>query len=106
MSLSDREQLVQLAREFDALIVTDDVYDFLQWSVDPDCPLAAPDEARVPRLRGEFNQHSLASILGELGIIGWNLHNAGNDARYTLEALVRMICRDTGEASAAASMVG
>jgi DNA-binding transcriptional MocR family regulator len=50
MSLSDREQLVQLAREFDALIVTDDVYDFLQWSVDPDCPLAAPDEARVPRL--------------------------------------------------------
>lgn len=50
MSLSDREQLVQLAREFDALIVTDDVYDFLQWSVDPDSPLAAPDEARVPRL--------------------------------------------------------
>ncbi|KAF4260864.1 hypothetical protein CNMCM8812_005211 [Aspergillus fumigatus] len=65
------------------------------------------DTAELYRaIRGEFNQHSLASILGELGIIGWNLHNAGNDARYTLEALVRMICRDTGEASAAASMVG
>ncbi|RHZ62318.1 aminotransferase-like domain-containing protein [Aspergillus thermomutatus] len=50
MSLSDREKLVQLAREFDALIVTDDVYDFLQWSADPDLPLAAPDKARVPRL--------------------------------------------------------
>ncbi|KAF7168475.1 hypothetical protein CNMCM5623_001506 [Aspergillus felis] len=50
MSLSDRENLVRLAREFDALIVTDDVYDFLQWSVDPDRPLAAPDKARVPRL--------------------------------------------------------
>jgi DNA-binding transcriptional MocR family regulator len=50
MSLSDREKLVQLAREFDALIVTDDVYDFLQWSADLDRPLAAPDKAHMPRL--------------------------------------------------------
>ncbi|KAF7182292.1 hypothetical protein CNMCM7691_001772 [Aspergillus felis] len=64
------------------------------------------DTAELYRIiRSEANQRSLASILGELGIIGWNLHNAGNDARYTLEALVRMVCRDTGEVSVAASTV-
>jgi DNA-binding transcriptional MocR family regulator len=42
--------LVQLAREFDALIVTDDVYDLLQWSPDPEKPLTQPDKARVPRV--------------------------------------------------------
>ena len=31
MSLQRREELVRLAREYDACIVTDDVYDFLQW---------------------------------------------------------------------------
>ena len=31
MSLSNRIQLVKLARKYDALIITDDVYDFLQW---------------------------------------------------------------------------
>lgn len=35
MSQRRREQLVRLAREYDALIVTDDVYDMLQWSADP-----------------------------------------------------------------------
>ncbi|GFF83166.1 uncharacterized nucleolar protein C2C4.08 [Aspergillus udagawae] len=56
-------------------------------------------------IRCEANQRSLAGILGELGIIGWNLHNAGNDARYTLEALLRMVCRDTGEVGVVASTV-
>ena len=50
MSLADREGLVRLAREFDALIVTDDVYDFLQWSPDPEKPLAQPDKAQIPRV--------------------------------------------------------
>lgn len=31
MSLGRREELVKLAREFDALIITDDVYDWLRW---------------------------------------------------------------------------
>jgi DNA-binding transcriptional MocR family regulator len=31
MSLRRREELVRLAREFDALVVTDDVYDILRW---------------------------------------------------------------------------
>ncbi|PYH99441.1 PLP-dependent transferase [Aspergillus ellipticus CBS 707.79] len=50
MSLSDREKLVRLAREFDALIITDDVYDLLQWSPDPTVPLHQPDQAHLPRL--------------------------------------------------------
>ena len=32
MTLRRRQELVRLAREFDALIITDDVYDFLQWT--------------------------------------------------------------------------
>ena len=31
---------------------------------------------------------SLGNILMDLGIAGWYLHNAGNDARYTLEAFI------------------
>jgi DNA-binding transcriptional MocR family regulator len=34
MTLERREELVRLAREYDALIITDDVYDLLQWEVD------------------------------------------------------------------------
>jgi DNA-binding transcriptional MocR family regulator len=35
MSLRRREELIRLAREFDALVVTDDVYDVLRWPADP-----------------------------------------------------------------------
>ncbi|KAH8651415.1 aminotransferase [Xylariales sp. PMI_506] len=41
LSLRGRQDLVMLAREYDALVVSDDVYDFLQWPEDP----AAPDDA-------------------------------------------------------------
>lgn len=34
------------------------------------------------------NPRNLGSILADLGITGWNLHNAGNDAAYTLQAMV------------------
>lgn len=34
------------------------------------------------------NASSLGSVLLDLGLVGWNLHNAGNDAGYTLEALI------------------
>ncbi len=39
-------------------------------------------------LKRELSPRSLASILAEIDIRGWNLHNAGNDAVYTLEAMV------------------
>lgn len=39
-------------------------------------------------LKRELNPTKLGSILAELGILGWNLHNAGNDAVYTLQAMI------------------
>lgn len=48
MSLKRRQELVQLAREFDALIVTDDVYDMLQWP--SDSSQARLDSATLPRI--------------------------------------------------------
>jgi hypothetical protein len=42
-------------------------------------------------LKRDTHHRALDTLLNSLGIIGWNLHNAGNDARYTLEAMVRII---------------
>lgn len=50
MSLYHREELVRLARRYDALLVTDDVYDFLQWPMDSTGSLEDPNRAFVPRL--------------------------------------------------------
>ena len=50
MSLDHREKLVRLARKYDALLVTDDVYDFLQWSAAPGTRLPSPHHAHLPRL--------------------------------------------------------
>ena len=36
----------------------------------------------------DVNPRSLGSILAQIGITGWNLHNAGNDAAYTLQAMI------------------
>ncbi|ODH53317.1 hypothetical protein GX48_00513 [Paracoccidioides brasiliensis] len=52
MSLRRREELVLLARKYDALIISDDVYDHLQWPV-PSSPSPTkiyPDKALVPRI--------------------------------------------------------
>ncbi|RAL01736.1 QDE-2-interacting protein [Aspergillus ibericus CBS 121593] len=47
------------------------------------------DTAEVFRmLRGETSVRSLGGVLAELDMMGWYLHNAGNDARYTMEVLV------------------
>jgi DNA-binding transcriptional MocR family regulator len=51
MSLSTRQQMVRLARKFDALIVTDDVYDSLWWDAKPDNDNAPGAlQSVVPRL--------------------------------------------------------
>jgi DNA-binding transcriptional MocR family regulator len=50
MSLRRREQLVRLARQYDALIITDDVYDMLQWPSSPDVAPSSMKTAFLPRL--------------------------------------------------------
>ena len=53
MTLGRRRDLVKLAREFDALVVSDDVYDFLQWPADTSAShqdLETMKTAHLPRL--------------------------------------------------------
>ncbi|KAI9831041.1 MAG: hypothetical protein M1819_005279 [Sarea resinae] len=50
MSLNRRQELVRLARRYDALIVTDDVYDCLQWSTSPGNGQAPLRKAVEPRI--------------------------------------------------------
>ena len=50
MSLRRREQLVRLARHHDALIVTDDVYDQLQWPAEKSSSRSYSEHAYLPRL--------------------------------------------------------
>ena len=47
-------------------------------------------------LTRDNNPRSLGTILLDLGIAGWNLHNAGNDAAYTLQALLGIAIRGLG----------
>ncbi|KAL2860583.1 hypothetical protein BJX68DRAFT_261514 [Aspergillus pseudodeflectus] len=44
-------------------------------------------------IRGETEPRSLGAVIGEMGMTGWNLHNAGNDARYTMQVLVAMLVK-------------
>jgi DNA polymerase III alpha subunit (gram-positive type) len=39
-------------------------------------------------LKREPNPRNLGTVLAEIDIVGWNLHNAGNDAVYTLQAMI------------------
>jgi DNA-binding transcriptional MocR family regulator len=50
MSLQRRQELVRLARQYDALIVTDDVYDFLQWPSSLTSQTTSLEEAALPRI--------------------------------------------------------
>ena len=49
MSLRRREELVQIARDYGALIITDDVYDQLQWTITPFND-SLIEKATMPRL--------------------------------------------------------
>lgn len=44
-------------------------------------------------LKREMQPSSLNKVLLDLDIIGWYLHNAGNDARYTMEAMLAITVR-------------
>ncbi len=48
-------------------------------------------------LKREINPRNLGAILAELGIVGWNLHNAGNDAVYTLQAMIAIAFKHLDE---------
>lgn len=50
MSLRRRQELVQVAREYDACIITDDVYDMLQWPTGKLAAQTSGEHARLPRL--------------------------------------------------------
>lgn len=50
MTQQRREQLVRVARQYDALIVTDDVYDLLQWPADPSRTETLAEKAALPRI--------------------------------------------------------
>jgi DNA-binding transcriptional MocR family regulator len=50
MSLARREKLVHLAREHDALIISDDVYDLLQWPVTTSSSSSLPTPLPLPSL--------------------------------------------------------
>jgi len=49
MSLRRRQELVEVAREYDACIITDDVYDPLQWPADESSQISF-EHARLPRI--------------------------------------------------------
>jgi len=50
MSLRRRQELVSLAREYDALVITDDVYDFLQWPLEVSSQFMSLEKAVLPRI--------------------------------------------------------
>ncbi|KAH9906067.1 aminotransferase [Xylariomycetidae sp. FL2044] len=78
-----REQLVALAREFDALVVSDDVYDFLHWPADPNTPddasgVAPPRLVDVDRAMPGYSRWgntlsngSFSKIIGPGIRVGW-----------------------------------
>ena len=45
-------------------------------------------------LKREAESRALGTVLYELDLVGWNLHNAGNDAAYTLQAMLAICFRD------------
>lgn len=50
MSLHRRQQLVSIARDYDALIITDDVYDHLQWPAKAGSDRLYAAKAVMPRI--------------------------------------------------------
>ena len=49
-------------------------------------------------VKGLQQSRNLASILYDVNIVAWNLHNAGNDAVYTLQAMLALALRQKPKA--------
>ncbi|KAF2268931.1 hypothetical protein CC78DRAFT_575474 [Lojkania enalia] len=55
----------------------------------------AVDTANLYRVwRREQNPTTLGKVLYDFDIIGWNLHNAGNDAVYTAQVMLAILVRE------------
>uniref|UniRef100_L2FZU1 Aminotransferase n=1 Tax=Colletotrichum fructicola (strain Nara gc5) TaxID=1213859 RepID=L2FZU1_COLFN len=73
LSLQMRRDLVSLAREYDALVISDDVYDFLSWPEDPAAPVDAVATPASPligpgvRVGWAESTPAFAKELGEVG---------------------------------------
>lgn len=61
MSLRRRQQLVETARRHDALIITDDVYDKLQWPAKEGSSPSSMKHAILPRIVDVDRFHALGS---------------------------------------------
>jgi hypothetical protein len=46
-------------------------------------------------LTGNLQGAGLSTVMYNLGLDGWSLHNAGNDAAYTMQAFLRLAIRGT-----------
>ncbi|WEW55239.1 hypothetical protein PRK78_000668 [Emydomyces testavorans] len=51
-------------------------------------------------LKRERQPSSLSNVLLDLDLAAWNLHNAGNDAHYTMQALIGIVIRSRLEQEA------
>lgn len=78
MPVHIRESLVKLAREFDILLISDDVYDFLGWSVDDQSVDAPPRLVDVDRalpgattFGNAISNGSFAKVIGPGIRAGW-----------------------------------
>ncbi|KAI1458337.1 hypothetical protein F4805DRAFT_466928 [Annulohypoxylon moriforme] len=56
-------------------------------------------QSMFQRLQKSANGRSLSAVCEELGIPGYNFHNAGNDATYTLRAMISMAVQQAAKHS-------
>lgn len=106
MSLRRRQELVQIAREFDACIITDDVYDMLQWPAGMADSQSVIAHAHLPRIvdidrsldggteRQGADGFGNAVSNGSFSKISGNPSNHLNYWLHSLHAKVRAVERD------------
>ena len=82
-SLENRRALVKLAREYDALVISDDVYDFLSWPADQRAAIdaVAPPQPRLVDIDRELpgfshwgntmSKGSFSKVIGPGVRVGW-----------------------------------